>query len=267
MIDPALDDQPTLRAARLADTDAHVLASKVPAITALFWLIKVLTTGMGEAASDYLGHSAWSSPGWSASSASGSRSGCSCGPGSTWPASTGSPSSWSRSSAPWPPTSCTSCWACPTWSPPRSTRWPWPPIFLVWHRSEGTLSIHSITTRRRETFYWLAVLATFALGTAAGDLTAVSLRLGYFWSAVLFLGAIGVPALAWWRFGLNPILAFWSAYVLTRPLGASVADWFGKSGAHGGLGLGDGTVTVAATVAIAALVAYVAVSRRDVQPA
>jgi uncharacterized membrane-anchored protein len=138
-------------------------------------------------------------------------------------------------------------------------------IFLAWHRSEGTLSIHSITTRRRETFYWLAVLATFALGTAAGDLTAYSLKLGFFPSALLFAAVISVPALAWWRGGLNPILAFWAAYVVTRPLGASFADGFSKPTATG-LGLGDETVGLAGLIVFIALVIWVTVARRDAQP-
>ena len=139
-------------------------------------------------------------------------------------------------------------------------------IFFLWHRSEGTLSIHSITTTRRELFYWVTVLATFALGTAAGDLTAASMHLGYFWSGVLFTAAITVPALGWWRFGLNPVLAFWIAYVITRPIGASFADWFGKPPSKNhGLGYGDGTVTVIATLVIVVLVAYVARSRSDTQ--
>jgi uncharacterized membrane-anchored protein len=129
--------------------------------------------------------------------------------------------------------------------------------FLVWYRREGTLSIHSITTRSRELFYWLAVLVTFALGTAAGDFTASSLRIGY-------LGSI-----AWWRFDLNPIVAFWSAYIVTRPLGASFADWLSKPrtlhSLRGGLALGDGTVSAVALVLFVGLVTYVAVARRDIQ--
>jgi uncharacterized membrane-anchored protein len=138
-------------------------------------------------------------------------------------------------------------------------------VFLRWHRSEGTLSIHSITTRRRERYYWAAVLATFALGTAAGDLTAIELHLGFFASAVLFGAIIAVPALAWWRGWLNPITAFWASYVVTRPLGASFADWFGKPHAQTGLGLGDGAVSAIGLIAFAALVAYLARTRRDVQ--
>lgn len=139
-------------------------------------------------------------------------------------------------------------------------------ILWVWHRSEGTLSIHSITTTRRELFYWATVLATFALGTAAGDLSAASMHLGYFWSAIVFTAAITVPAIGWWRFGLNPVLAFWIAYVLTRPIGASFADWLGKPPSKNhGLGYGDGTVTVIAALLIVVLVAYVARTGSDVQ--
>jgi uncharacterized membrane-anchored protein len=138
-------------------------------------------------------------------------------------------------------------------------------VFFFWYRSEGTLSIHSITTRRREGFYWAAVLATFALGTAAGDLAAISLHLGFFDSAVLFAAIIAIPALGWWRFDLNPIVAFWFAYIVTRPLGASFADWFSKPHSSTGLGLGDGTVSGLTLVVFIALVAYVAVTKRDTQ--
>ena len=137
-------------------------------------------------------------------------------------------------------------------------------IFCFWYRSEGTLSIHSITTRRREGYYWAAVLATFALGTAAGDLTALSLNLGFFPSVVLFAVVIAIPAIGWWRFQLNPILAFWFAYIVTRPLGASFADGFSKHG-NTGLGLGDGAVSGLALVVFIALVSYVAITKLDVQ--
>ena len=139
-------------------------------------------------------------------------------------------------------------------------------IFFSWYRSEGTLSIHSITTRRRELYYWAAVLATFALGTAAGDLTALSLNLGFFPSVVLFAAIISIPAIGWWRFRLNPIVAFWLAYIVTRPLGASFADAFSKPN-NGGLGIGDGPVSAVALLAFVALIAYVAVTKCDVQSA
>ena len=138
-------------------------------------------------------------------------------------------------------------------------------VFVTWQRSERTLSIHSVTTARREAFYWAAVVATFALGTAAGDLTAYTFHLGYVWSIVLFAGMITIPAIGYWRLHWNPILAFWCAYVVTRPLGASFADWMGKPASVGGLGWGQGRVSLALTVIIVCLVAYLAKTRRDVQ--
>ena len=135
-------------------------------------------------------------------------------------------------------------------------------IFLVWQRREGTLSVHSIFTRRREVFYWATVLCTFALGTAAGDLTAVTLGLGWLASGLLFAALIAVPAVLY-RFGLDSVLAFWWAYVLTRPLGASFADWMALPHSRGGLGAGTGVVTLAMSVVIVALVALLALSRRD----
>jgi uncharacterized membrane-anchored protein len=129
-------------------------------------------------------------------------------------------------------------------------------VFRTWYRVEGTLSIHSITTERREVFYWAAVLATFALGTAAGDLTAVTFGLGFFGSGLLFAAIIAVPALGYFRYGMNSILAFWFAYVVTRPLGASFADWLGVSSARGGLGIGTGLVSFVLAAMIAMFVAF-----------
>ena len=137
-------------------------------------------------------------------------------------------------------------------------------IFFAWYRSEGTLSIHSINTRRREKFYWAAVLGTFALGTAAGDLTAYQLKLGFWPSALLFAGVFAVPALGWWKLNWNPIFAFWFAYVITRPLGASFADGFSKP-TSGGLNVGDPTVALIAFAVFVALVAWVTITKRDVQ--
>ena len=139
-------------------------------------------------------------------------------------------------------------------------------IFVVWYRSERTLSIHSITTRRREGFYWSTVFATFALGTALGDFTATALHLGYLASGFLFLGVILIPALFWWRFGLNPVVAFWFAYVVTRPLGASFADYFSKPHSLSGAGYGDGIVALITTIIVAILVGYLAMTRCDIQP-
>ncbi len=130
-------------------------------------------------------------------------------------------------------------------------------VLGAWYRSEGTLSIHSIDTPRRERFYWATVLTTFALGTAAGDLTAGTLKLGYFSSGVLFAAAIAVPALARLA-GLNAVAAFWWAYVLTRPLGASFADWMGVGTSHGGLGWGTGPVSLGLAALIAAAVGRLA---------
>jgi uncharacterized membrane-anchored protein len=136
-------------------------------------------------------------------------------------------------------------------------------IFTVWQASEGTLSIHSIYTRKREVFYWAAVLATFAMGTATGDLTAYTAQLGFLESGVLFVILFALPAIAYRFFNLNAILAFWIAYVLTRPLGASFADWLGKSHGAGGVGLGDGPVSTILLIAIVACVAYVARTGED----
>jgi uncharacterized membrane-anchored protein len=138
-------------------------------------------------------------------------------------------------------------------------------VFWLWQRSEGTLSIHSITTQRREAFYWATVFATFALGTALGDFTATSLNLGYLGSGVLFGVAILIPAIAGMRFGLNRIAAFWAAYVLTRPLGASFADYISKARNISGIGFGDGPTAVVFAVAVFVLVAYLAVTRPDIQ--
>jgi uncharacterized membrane-anchored protein len=138
-------------------------------------------------------------------------------------------------------------------------------VFWTWQRSEGTLSIHSITTQRREAFYWATVFATFALGTALGDFTATSLGMGYLTSGIAFFALILVPALAWWGFGLNSIAAFWMAYVLTRPLGASFADYFSKPHSISGIGFGDGPTALVFALAVVALVSYLAIARPDIQ--
>jgi uncharacterized membrane-anchored protein len=242
------------------------VAAKVPEIAAMFWVIKILTTGIGESSSDFLG--AKSIPLAAAVGTSGlvlamwlqlradryrapvywfavlmvavfgtmAADGLHKGAGIPYTVSTAM---------------CAVSVAV---------------IFFVWHRVEGTLDIHSITTQRREAFYWVAVLATFALGTAAGDLTAFTLNLGFLGSVLLFGAIIAVPAVAGWGLKLAPVLTFWAAYVVTRPLGASVADWFGKAHARTGLGIGDGVVSAIGLVAFAGLVAYTAVTRRDIQP-
>ncbi|MFF4837430.1 hypothetical protein [Streptomyces sp. NPDC001315] len=133
---------------------------------------------------------------------------------------------------------------------------------MLWYASERTPSVHTVRTRSREAFYRAAVLATFALGTATGDLTATA-GLGYLGSVVLFAAAVCVPALAH-RFGaLNAVAAFWTTYVITRPLGASLTDWMALGRARGGLGFGLAPVTLAGTVAIVGFVGYMAVSQGD----
>ena len=138
-------------------------------------------------------------------------------------------------------------------------------VFVCWQHLEGTLSIHSIVTPRRELFYWAAVCATFALGTALGDMTAKTLGIGYFSSIFLFAGLIAIPAIGYWKFHLNAILAFWSAYVLTRPLGASVADWLGQPTSIGGTGIGTGWVSLVFGLAIIGLVVFFSVTKDDVE--
>jgi uncharacterized membrane-anchored protein len=135
-------------------------------------------------------------------------------------------------------------------------------IFVAWYLTEGTLSIHSITTWRREAFYWATVMATFALGTALGDLVATPLKQGYFRSAVIFLVVIMIPLVAW-RLGMNAVLAFWFAYTVTRPLGASIADWLGVAHYLGGLDWGRGHVALILTIPILIAVGYMAITGVD----
>jgi uncharacterized membrane-anchored protein len=138
-------------------------------------------------------------------------------------------------------------------------------IFIVWYVTERTLSIHHITTPRRELFYWATVCATFALGTAAGDLTAYTLHLGFLASGIFFAVVIAVPAIAHRFAHLNAVTAFWFAYIITRPLGASFADWMGVPHALGGLAWGRGTVSVSLTVLIVCIVGYLSATRVDVE--
>ncbi|GHI03242.1 hypothetical protein AQI88_01440 [Streptomyces cellostaticus] len=253
-----LDQRPHVRA-RIRES-----ANKVPEVTVYFWIIKVLTTGMGETASDFLAHLLGPVPAvglgaltfvaslvlqfavrryvawvyWTAIvmvSVFGTMAADILHVGLGVPYTLSTPLFMAALAA----------------------------VFALWYASERTLSIHSIRTRRREAFYWAAVLATFALGTAAGDLTA-TIGLGYLGSVVLFAVAICVPALAHRAGALGAVTAFWTAYVITRPLGASIADWMALPPHRGGLGLGLGPVTLSWTVAILGLVGYLAVSRRDV---
>jgi uncharacterized membrane-anchored protein len=139
-------------------------------------------------------------------------------------------------------------------------------VFWGWQRSEGTLSIHSIYTQRREGFYWATVFATFALGTALGDFTASSLGIGYLASGIFFSVVILIPPLLRWQFGLGSIAAFWMSYVVTRPLGASFADWISKPPSITGLGFGNGPTALVFAAATLIMVAYLAIARPDIQP-
>lgn len=138
-------------------------------------------------------------------------------------------------------------------------------VFFAWHKSEKTISIHSITTKRREVFYWLTIMSTFALGTAAGDLTATTGNLGYFTAGLLFAGLILVPAIIYYFTRRHEILWFWTAYVLTRPLGASFADWSSKSKSVGGLNYGDGHVAVILAAIIVLFVTFLSITKKDIK--
>lgn len=134
--------------------------------------------------------------------------------------------------------------------------------FAAWYATESTVSIHAVTTTRRETFYWLTVLFTFALGTAAGDLFAEKLAFGYGPSVLVFAAAIVAITLAWWKLGLDAVVAFWAAYILTRPLGASIGDFTSQPHGAGGLGLGTTGTSALFLTAIVALVAYLTLRSR-----
>lgn len=238
------------------------LAVKVPAVTALFWVIKVLTTGMGETASDFLAHTV--APPVAVAAAGTALAGALAvqmrapryRPGIYWFAVV-MVSIFGTMAAdvlhvalgiPYAVSTAAFALALAV-------------VLGVWYRTERTLSIHTVTRGRPELFYWTTVLATFALGTAAGDLTAASLGWGYLLSGFVFAAAIAVPALAFRAGQLGSVAAFWTAYVITRPLGASFADWMGVPTHRGGLGLGTGPVTAAWAVVIVALVGFLIVNR------
>jgi uncharacterized membrane-anchored protein len=140
-------------------------------------------------------------------------------------------------------------------------------VLWFWYRSEGTLSIHSIITTRRECFYWATVFATFALGTALGDFTATTLKLGYLSSGIAFFVVILIPAVLWKGLRLNSVFCFWFAYVITRPLGASFADYVSKPHKISGIDFGDAKTAAVATVLVVIGVAFLAITRSDIQPA
>ncbi len=241
------------------------LAKKVPELTIYFWVIKILTTGMGEATSDYFVHTY--NPyvvvvlGAAALAIA-----------LVWQLYLRRYMTWAY----WLTVAMVAVFgtmaagilhvylgvpyilSAITWGVTLTV------IFALWYLSERTLSIHSIYTRRRELFYWAAVLATFALGTAAGDMTAVTFHFGFFASGILFAIVFAIAGVAHRWFGLNEIVAFWFAYIITRPLGASFADWLAVPASLGGLNLGKGTISIASWILIVAFVAYLAISHRDV---
>src|SRR6202163_2582605 len=139
-------------------------------------------------------------------------------------------------------------------------------IFAIWYRVERTLSIHTIVTTRRELFYWAAILFTFALGTAAGDLATEALGLGFQLGVIMFGALIAVIAFAYYL-GANPVLTFWLAYILTRPLGASLGDLLSQARTYGGLGLGTVVTSIAFLAVIVALVAFISRDARQQQGA
>jgi uncharacterized membrane-anchored protein len=237
-------------------------APKVPEVFVVFWVVKLLTTGIGETASDFLGT-------WNVAAAG------VIGVGGFFAA------LWWQLRATtyhpvryWVTVLMVAVFGTMIADGPHvalgSPYYVDAAIYLVlliglltwWRRSEGTLSVHSITTARRERFYWGTVLLTFGLGTALGDTTATNLHLGYWWSVVLFGGLILVP-LAAWRLGAGAVGCFWAAYSLTRPLGASVADGLAVSQRHGGLGWTTGVVSALGLLAFAGLVAYLALTHHD----
>ncbi|MDT5064088.1 MAG: hypothetical protein QOK02_243 [Mycobacterium sp.] len=242
--------------ARLASVPA-----KVPEITASFWVLKLLTTAMGEAASDYL---------ISTMSFVGLGIGLAGFALALW---FQFRIRWYNAFAYWAAVMMVAVFgtmAADTLHHQLGVSFGVSTLvcvlavvatFWAWYRVEHTLSIHSITTRRREVFYWLTVSFTFVLGTAVGDLTASSLHFGFVGSIVLFAVVMAVPALGAWRFRLNGVIAFWWAYVFTRPLGASVADWLSKPTKSGGLAYGDGPIAAILLALALMLVTFAAVRR------
>ncbi|WP_206832547.1 hypothetical protein [Alicyclobacillus fructus] len=250
--------------ARVSTRRVRPLVSKVPEITVWFWVVKLFTTAMGEATSDFLvlhmnkfaavflGAAAFAVSFWLQFRA--------------------------KRYVPyiyWTFVTMVAVFGTmvadaihivlgvPYWASTTAFALLLAAVFITWYRTERTLDIHSIVTRRRELFYWAAVLATFAMGTACGDMTATTLHLGYLASGILFIALFGAPFLLKRWGGMNEIFAFWFSYVMTRPLGASFADWLGVEKAYGGLGLGRGLVALATTACIVALVAYLTITSKD----
>lgn len=241
------------------------LGVKVPQITALFWVVKVLTTAGGEATSGFLALGNWTVGGFIEAMF--------LAVGLVWQFSTRRYNTvpyWFLAYAiATAGTGISDGLHVVVGIPYAATTVLWSlvlaAIFWLWHRSEGTLSIHSIITRRRECFYWATVFATFALGTALGDFTATELHLGYLSAGIAFGIIILIPLVLWSGLNVNSVFCFWFAYVLTRPLGASFADYFSKPHKISGAGFGYGPTAAVAATLVAILVGYLAISHRDTQ--
>lgn len=242
------------------------VAAKVPEVTAVFWVVKILTTAGGEAVSDYLA--------LGSKVVGGAVELGLFAIGLAWQFR----SRRYTAAAYWFLAYAIAIFGCGVADvmhktigiPYAGTSLFWgvvlSGILVLWYRTEGTLSIHSVTTRRRELFYWSTVFATFALGTAVGDFTATALGLGYLSSGIVFTVLILMPWVAWSRFGAGEVGTFWWAYVLTRPLGASFADYLCKSPAVSGIGFGEGRTAILLTIAVTGMVVYLSVAKKDIQP-
>lgn len=237
--------------------------SKVPRVTAVFWIVKILTTGMGETTSDYLARTLGPFPAVGSAAlllavtliaqARARR----CVPAVYWAAvimvsvfgTMAADVAHVALGVPYAASATAFAVALAL-------------VFVLWRRVEGTLAVETVAGGRREVFYWCAVMATFALGTAVGDLAAATLGWGYLPSGLLFAALIALPAFAHRFTGLSSVLTFWWAYVLTRPLGACFADWAGVNHERGGLDLGTGPVSLVLAVVIAASVAWLSAGER-----
>lgn len=231
------------------------MLNKLPSITFAFWVIKILTTGMGEAASDFLVR-------WLGSAPAVVIGGLVFVVSLTIQLRRKSFSKWVY----WTAVAMVSVFGTmaadivhiglgvPYEFSTAVFAVGLIAIFAIWWRTEGSISLASVTTARREVFYWLTVLATFALGTAAGDMTARNLNWGYLGSGVVFAASFAVPAICYRASSGSSVLLFWLAYIITRPLGASFADWIGADSNKGGLGFGFGSIAAVLTVAIVLVV-------------
>ena len=231
--------------------------NKVPAVTAVFWIIKILTTGMGEALADYFDHEfdpilVVAISGLVLALAL-----------------------WLQFKAPkfvawryWFTVSMVSVFGTlaadavhvilgvPYWFSTGLFLLGLTVLFAIWHATEKTISISRIDTNRREIFYWFVVMATFALGTAAGDMTAITFNWGFLMSGVIFTALFVLPLLATRLAGLAGVISFWLAYIITRPLGASFADWLALPTARGGESWGTLPVSIALIAAIVVFIAF-----------